>query len=227
MGTTAGKGTNDDSSQPPQQEQEQIDYPQNNSDTSFLDSENEDEDDNISEWASVLGTGLSKDEQSDKKILRERFKMLNNGEERQPLHREVFDKEPYCDNQFCQRLVSNFIQSFSSDKNKVTITFTEFYDAVTKWQRLEDSEKLDGIFSMLKTNECISHNILWQILHHSLPSCYSEHECKLLAKIVIKSMAGDQSVKGITSSEYKKWITENVPTERLKEVLDFKISDLK
>ncbi len=222
MGTTQAKATTNDDSQSEQDQQHAgHSVRQNTSVESFLESESEEGSVDLSEWTSALGV-----EPMDDKILRERFKILNNGKENQPLHREVFDKEPYCENQFCQWLVNNLLSSSSSSSTKTAaaISSTEFCDAIKGWQKLSDHDKLDTILSMLKTNGHITQDLLWQALHYSLPSCYTEHECKLLAKTMIHTMVPGNVAAGVSSSEYKKWIIKHVAEERLHEALDFKVS---
>ena len=171
---------------------------------------------------STTVTQRQADHQLERDILRERFKILNNGEESSPLHVEVFDKEPYYENHFCQRLIGQLFQS--SD----VISFAEFHDELMRWQDLDENEKLGLMLLVLKFDSNISHNTLWKVLHNSLgPSRYSENECKLLAKATIDTMIDEKDPgKGLSLSQYKRWMTKNIPKEKQKDALCFKISDL-
>ena len=195
---------------------------------SYLESDNASDEERPE--ASIVSTELSTTLNKEERILRARFKILNDGSKEQTLNRDVFEKDPYSVDRFSQRLVSFMFQSAKDNgrgqQSSRTVNFKDFCEEMAKWQDANKQDKLEMLFSLMKVGPrpgSITHNVLWKVLVHSLPH-YSEAECQLLAKGMIDIMT--DSANDISLSQYKNWITENVPEDQLEEALEFKISNL-
>ncbi len=164
-------------------------------------------------------------------ILKARFEQLHHGHgaekgKDKPLSKVAFDREPYLENEFCQLLLRHLYtqQSATGTEDSGGMTYKDFHDELTRWQTSSEAEKIKLMLSVLPLNPGTSQIMLWPILHNSLPSCYSESECKLLAQAAIDTMTSDTG--GLSLDQYKRWITRNIPRDRLHDTLEFDISNL-
>ena len=160
-------------------------------------------------------------------ILQARFEQLHQGGSKgkdKLLCTEVFDREPYVENHFCQHLVKHLFSTKGREGNG-DITYQDFHDELTRWQTSSEADKIKLMFSVLPLDPTGTSQIaLWSTLLNCLPSCYSESESKLLAQAAINTMISDTA--SFSVGQYKRWITRNIPRERLRDTLEFNISNL-
>ena len=194
---------------------------------SYLDSENEGSDYQNEDESQV--------DSSDTKIVKARFAILKDqgSEVSGDLDCRVFDKEPYTTDPFCRQLITKQIRPFPpSSKGKQTeshndkVSLKSFSRTITNWQDGSIDNKIELIFSLLKSHShsgTISHEILWRVLLHAIPP-HTEAECQLLAKAMIDIMTKTDSA--ISFEKFKSWIHQNIDEDKLIEASDFRITNL-
>ena len=170
----------------------------------------------------------------ERRILKERFKILNGDQESTVLDSEAFGKEIFTSNAFCKHLVKKQLLLSKSpppgaaakgQQDHTTISYDTFSQKLTSWQNSTTDEKLEIVFQIVRTSSCISPEVLWRVLSHVIPN-HTEEEYQLLARAMINIMTKESDSNGKLSSEqFKSWIVTHIPEHKLIESLDFKITN--
>lgn len=202
---------------------------------SYLESENDKRDNDTG--TERIGSADSSTHHSvtvyESRILKERFKILNGGQESSVVGSEAFGKEIFTSNVFCRHLVkkqlllskSPPLAAAATSQQDTTISYDTFSQKLTGWQNSTTDEKLDIFFQIVRTSSCISPEVLWRVLSHVIPN-HTEEEYRLLATAMINIMTKESDSNGKLSSEqFKSWIVTRIPEQKLKESLDFKITN--
>ena len=202
---------------------------------SYLESENDKRDNDTG--TERIGSADSSTHHSvtvyESRILKERFQILNGGQESSVVGSEAFGKEIFTSNTFCRHLVKKQLllsksppfAAAATDQQDTTISYDTFSQKLTSWQNSTTDEKLDILFQIVRASSCISTEVLWRVLSHVIPN-HTEEEYRLLATAMINIMTKESDSNGKLSSEqFKSWIVTHIPEQKLKESLNFKITN--